>query len=289
YQEPPGQRKPAAEMNAVSSGYFSTMRIPIMRGRDILDADTESSQRVAVVNELMAQTYWAGKDPIGHTFVRTESPETHWKLIGMENNSRSQLPGPISPAFYVPMAQDYRARQTLQVRTSSPTSAATKTIMEVVHSFEPAMAIFDVRTMTQSLNTPDGFMLFRLAAVIASSLGLLGLVLAIVGVYGVVSYSAAQRTHEIGIRIALGARRSQVLRAILRQGIMIVLFGSIFGILTAIAVARLVGSLLVGVSAVDPATYVGVSLLLAATALLASFIPALRATRVDPMLALRYE
>ena len=187
------------------------------------------------------------------------------------------------------MAQDYRPRQTLQVRTSSPTSAATKTIMELVHSVEPAMAIFDVRTMTQSLNTPDGFMLFRLAAVIASSLGLLGLVLAIVGVYGVVSYSAAQRTHEIGIRIALGARRSQVLRTVLRPGVAIILFGSAFGILTAIAVARLVGSFLVGVSAVDPATYIGVSLLLAAIALLASFIPARRATRVDPVQALRYE
>ena len=289
YQEPPGQRKPAAEMNAVSSGYFSTMRIPIVRGRDFLDSDTESSQRVALVNELMAQTYWAGKDPIGHTFVRTDKPDYSWKIIGVVKNSHSQLLEPVSPAFYVPMAQDYRARQTLQVRTSSPTSAATKTIMEVVHSFEPAMAIFDVHTMTQSLNTPDGFMLFRLAAAITSSLGLLGLVLAIIGVYGVVSYSAAQRTHEIGIRIALGARRSQVLRTVLRQGVLIVLFGSAFGILTAIAVARLVGSFLVGVSAIDPATYIGVSLVLAAIALLASFIPARRATRVDPMLALRYE
>jgi len=289
YQEPPGQPKPTAEMNAVSSGYFNTMRIQLVRGRDFLDTDTESSQPVAVVNELMAQTYWSGKDPIGHTFVRTNDPGRSWKVIGVARNSRSGLIGPISPAFFVPMAQDYRPRQTLQVRTSSPTSAATKTIMELVHSVEPAMAIFDVRTMTQSLNTPDGFMLFRLAAVIASSLGLLGLVLAIVGVYGVVSYSAAQRTHEIGIRIALGARRSQVLRTVLRQGVAIILFGSAFGILTAIAVARLVGSFLVGVSAVDPATYVGVSLLLAAIALLASFIPARRATRVDPMQALRYE
>ena len=289
YQEPAGQPKPAAEMNAVSSGYFNTMRIPVVRGRDFLDSDTESSQRVALINELMAQTYWAGQDPIGRTFIRMDDPEHSWKVIGVVKNSRSQLLEPMLPAFYAPMAQNYRPRQTLQVRTSSPNAAATKTIMEVVHSFEPAMPVFDVRTMTQSLNTPDGFMLFRLAAAIASSFGLMGLVLAVIGVYGVVSYSAAQRTHEIGIRIALGARRSQVLRTVLRQGVVIVLFGSALGIATAIAAARLVGSFLVGVSAVDPTTYVGVSLLLAAIALLASFIPALRATRVDPMLALRYE
>jgi putative ABC transport system permease protein len=130
---------------------------------------------------------------------------------------------------------------------------------------------------------------FRLAAVMASALGLLGLVLAVVGLYGVISYSAAQRTHEIGIRIALGAKPSQVLKTILRQGIVIVFCGSAFGILAAAAIAKLVGSFLVGVSAVDPLTHIAVSLLLAAIALLASFIPARRATRVDPMMALRCE
>src|SRR5262249_18285613 len=150
---------------------------------------------------------------------------------------------------------------------------------------EPAMPVFDVRTMIQSLDTPDGYMLYRLAAVMASAMGLMGLILAVVGLYGVVSYSAAQRTHEIGIRMALGARPAQVLIAILRQGIVIVLCRSVFGILAAMAAAKLVGSFLVGVSAVDPVTYVGVSFLLAAIALLASFIPARRATRIDPMLA----
>ena len=290
YQEPQGQPKPSAHMNVVSAGYFQTMRIPVVRGREIEDADTETSQRVAVISEMMAQTYWPGQDPIGRTFTRSQDPGHTWEVVGVVRNIRDGLVmAPISPHFYVPMAQDYRSRQTLQVRTASPSAAVIKSTVELAHALDASVPVFDVRTMIQALDGPDGLLLFRLAAAMASSMGLMGLVLAVVGVYGVISYSVAQRTHEIGIRIALGARPAQVLNTILRQGVMIVLYGSVFGILSAVAIAKLVGSFLVNVSAVDPITYIAVSLLLAAIALLASFIPARRATRVDPMLALRCE
>ena len=290
YQEPQGSPKPAAQMNAVSPEYFQTMHIPIVRGRDIQVTDTGNSQRVAVINEKMVQTYWAGKDPIGRTFTRSDDTGHTWQVVGVAKNIRNGLVmAPIQPFFYVPMAQNYRSRQTLQVRTSSSSSEAMAAIIGLVHSMDAMVPVFDVRTMVQTLDSPDGFLLFRLAAVMASALGLMGLALAVVGLYGVISYSAAQRTHEIGIRIALGAKPGQVFKTILRQGVVMVLYGSLFGILAAVAMAKLVGSFLVDVSAVDPITYIAVSLLLASIALLASFIPARRATRVDPMQALRCE
>ena len=290
YQQPQGQPNPSAQMNVVSSGYFATMRIPILEGRDIQDSDTENSQRVAVISEKMAQTYWSGKDPIGRTFSRNDDPGHTWQVVGVARNIRNGLVmAPIQPFFYVPMAQDYHSLQTLQVRTSAASSEAIAQVIGLIHSMDATVPVFDVRTMLQALDCPDGFLLFRLAAVMASSMGLMGLILAVVGLYGVISYSAAQRTHEIGIRIALGARPAQVLVTILRQGVMIVLCGSLFGILAAVAIAKLVGSFLVDVSAVDPLTYIAVSVFLAIIALLASFIPARRATRVDPMLALRCE
>ncbi|MGB7348978.1 MAG: FtsX-like permease family protein, partial [Candidatus Acidiferrales bacterium] len=152
-----------------------------------------------------------------------------------------------------------------------------------------AMPVLDVQTMTEALDTVNGLLLFQIGAVLAASLGILGLSLAVVGVYGVVSYSASQRTQEIGIRMALGAQRTDVLRMILRQGFFIVGAGLIAGILAAAAIARLVGNFLSGVSPVDPLTYASASILLAAVALLACYIPARRAMKVDPMVALRYE
>lgn len=290
YQAPQGAPELRADINAVSPGYFQTMSIPVLRGRDFQNSDTENSQPVALINEKMAQTYWPGQDPIGRTFIRKEIPGRTWQVVGVVKNIRNGLVmAPIMPYFYVPTAQNYRSRQTLQVRTAGSLSTTITSVVELVHSMDTSLPVFDVRTMTAALDTPDGFLLFRLAAAMASAMGLMGLALAVVGVYGVVSYAAAQRTHEIGIRIALGAQPGQVLRTVLRQGFIIIAFGSAFGILAAMAIAKLVGSFLVDVSAVDPVTYVAVSFLLAFIALLASFIPARRATQVDPMMALRCE
>jgi putative ABC transport system permease protein len=151
------------------------------------------------------------------------------------------------------------------------------------------MPTFDVQSMTHAVDTPNGLMLFELGASLAATLGILGLVLAIVGVYGVVSYAASQRTHEIGVRMALGARPGQILKLIFRQGFVIVGTGIAVGVLAAAAMTRLLGSFIVGVSSLDPLTFIGASLLLAAIAFVASYVPARRAMHVDPLVALRYE
>ena len=162
-------------------------------------------------------------------------------------------------------------------------------MISLIHSLEPAMPVFDVQTMTDALDTWNGFLLFRFVAALAGALGTLGLLLAVVGVYGVISYAASQRTHEIGIRMALGAQPFQTLKMIFAQALAIVGVGVIAGVLAAAAMARLVGNLLIGVPPLDPLTYSAASLLLAAVALAASYLPARRAMRVDPMVALRHE
>jgi putative ABC transport system permease protein len=294
YQQAAGRQAPFARENMVSSDYFETMQIPILRGRGILDLDTADSQPVAVINEAMAAQFWPDQNPIGKRFIRNEpnhpAPVT-LEIVGVVKNSRmttliSSLS--IQPCFYVPLAQSYQFPITLQVRAADPL-ALTHGILDLIRTLAPMLPVFDVQTMTQALDTLNGLLLFKVGAVIAASLGILGLLLAVVGVYGVVSYAANQRTHEIGIRAALGAQPKQILRMILRQGCVTVGSGIIAGIVVSVAMARLVGNFLIGVSAVDPLTYLTVSALLAFFALAACYIPARRAMRVDPMVALRHE
>jgi putative ABC transport system permease protein len=178
---------------------------------------------------------------------------------------------------------------TLQVRTTGDPEQMAQGIIGLIKSLEPAMPLADVQTMGEALNTLNGLLLFKLGAGLAATMGVLGLILAVIGVYGVVSYLTAQRTHEIGIRLALGALPREILRMVLRQGLFIIALGSVVGLFAAFAIARLVGDFLVGVTATDPLTYAGVAVILVLVALMASYIPARRATKVDPMVALRYE
>jgi putative ABC transport system permease protein len=194
------------------------------------------------------------------------------------------------PYFYVPFAQMYSSLATLQVRVSrGAPEALAGAVREQIASIAPMMPIFEVRPMTHAMDTINGFLIFELAAGLAGALGMLGLILAVVGVFGVISFSVSQRTHEIGIRMALGAGSINVLRMILQQGAVIVAAGLALGILLAMVMARLVGNFLAGVSPFDPLTYASVSVALTVVAMLACYIPARRATRVDPMVALRYE
>jgi predicted permease len=290
YETPPGQQRPLAGYNAVSREYFRTMRIPLIRGRDFFDSDDRTSQYVAVVNEEMARRYWPNQDPIGRHFTTGKDSTHPIQVIGVVKNSRTQhLTGSFRPYFYRPLTQSYLTPVTLQLRTALPAATAVHQAVDLIHSLAPAMPVFDVQTMTQALDTLNGLLLYQVGAALTASLGTLGLLLGLVGVYGVVSYAAAQRTHEIGIRIALGAARSSVLKMILRQGLIVTAAGVLVGALLAGAIGRLARDLLAGVSPMDPLTYVCASGLLAAVSLLACYIPARRAMRIDPMVALRYE
>jgi len=189
----------------------------------------------------------------------------------------------------MPAEQDYRSMQTLQVRSSLPPETLRPMMVKAIRDLDPNLPVYDVQSMDESLAGANGFFLFKLGAYIATALGLLGLVLAVVGVYGVVSHAASQRTHEIGVRMALGAAPMDILNMVLRSGLGVVLVGVGAGIALALGFARLLSSLLVGVKPYDPGTYAAVVLLLSTVALLACYIPARRAMRVDPMVALRYE
>jgi predicted permease len=291
YQPPSGQSGPSAGYNAVSPQYFETMRIPLLRGRAFLDSDGPASPYVAVINQSMADKYWHS-DAVGRHFTSTDDPKHSIEVVGVVKNSRYGAPyGPYEPYIYVPLAQhyDYQLPVTLQVRTNLSLATMNRQVVEVVQSLAPALPVFGVQTMTEALGGVNGLMLFRIGAGLASLLGLLGLALAVVGVYGVVSYSASQRTHEFGIRMALGAQPADILQTIFRQGFVIVGGGLAAGVLAAAAIARLVANFIVGVSPLDTISYASAVLILAVVALLACYVPARRAMRVDPMVALKYE
>jgi predicted permease len=290
YSTSSDQQAPHAEFNAVSSEYFATMRITLKLGRDFIDADNDSSPHVAVVNQAMAERFWPGQDPLGKSFVLTSDPKHPATIVGVVQNSRmSQMYGPFEPIFYLPIAQSYAPAETLQIRSEQSAQAIVPQVRAVARSLAPTVPIYGVRTMTEVLHGGNGLLFFEVGASLATALGLLGLVLAIVGVYGVMSYAVSQRTQEIGIRIALGAQPRDILRIIGRQGVVIVVSGLTAGLLAALAVGRLVSDFLVGIAPSDPITYVGVSTLLAMIACLATYIPTRRATKIDPMVALRYE
>jgi predicted permease len=279
-----------SQTNMVSPGYFKTMRIPILRGRDFNDGDHKDTQAVAIINEEMARRYWPNQDPLGRHFVRNGKVNHPLEVIGIAKNSYVNLMSTLAqPFFYIPISQDYISIETLQVRTTEAPESMIAPLQKEIASLAPGLPIFNVETMTQGLYTLPGLLIFQVGAGLTATLGLLGLVLAVVGVYGVVSYVTAQRIHEIGIRMALGAQGADILRTVFRQGFSIVAIGVGTGLVAAFAAARLVRNFLVGVGAADPLTYVAVSSLLVFVALFACWVPARRATRVDPLVALRYE
>jgi predicted permease len=290
YKTTKEEERPHAHYTRITSGEFRSLGIRLLRGRDFSDADRETSAHVAIVNQVMAEKFWPHQDPLGKHFKRGGDADHSIEIVGVVNNTRTtQLYGPFDERFYVPLAQDYSPFMTLQVRTDAAPESMARSVVDVIHSISPTMPVFGVRTMARALDGLNGLLFFELGAALAGSLGFLGLALAVVGVYGVMSYSVSQRRQEIGIRMALGAQPGEVLAMIGRQGGFIVAAGLALGALVALAVGRLVGDFLVDVTPSDPLTYVGVSLLLAAVALLAGYLPARRATRIDPMSALRSE
>ena len=284
-----GQPLPSALFNAVSPGYFTTLRVPVWRGRDLAESDSATAPYVAVINQAMADKYWPKQDPIGRQFSVPDAPRHPIHVVGVVRNFRMVDPySPIEPAYFVPLPQHYFSTMTLHIRTMVPDQAITRQAVALVDSLAPAMPV-SVGSMMESLNGINGLFLFRLGAILTGCLGGLGLVLAIVGVYGVMSYSVSQRTHEIGIRMALGAQRRQILQLVGRQGLWVVAAGLGIGMLLAFAVGELIQDFLVGIGPADAITYTTISILLAAVAMVACLVPARRAVQVDPMIALRNE
>ena len=249
----------------------------------------------------MAKRLWPHRDAVGQRFSmggsqgpfksQSQGHSNPWiTVVGVVRDARVQglldAPGNF---FYVPQTQNYKSTHVLQVRTLVPPQSLRAPIEALVRELDPNLPVFDVMTMEQAVAGANGYFLFKMGAGLAASLGALGLLLAVVGVYGVVSCGASQRQHEIGIRMALGAQASGVLALVIRQAVLLVGAGIGIGVLAALGVSRILVSLLVGVTSYDPVTFAGVSGLMLAVALVACYIPARRATKVDPLAALRHE
>jgi predicted permease len=287
---PPGQKAPETMFNSVDASYFDTLRIRVLLGRAFMDADSEASPRVAIINETMAKHFWPGEDPIGKRFSLTGDAGPFVEVVGVARDGKYRvLAEDPQPYFYVPLTQHFTAQRTLQIRSAMPADALAPIIQHEIQALDANDPIEEIQTMKESLGGTLGYFIFRFGASLAAAMGLLGLMLAIVGVYGVVSYAATQRTQELGIRMALGASPRQILALLLKQGAQLVAAGLVFGLVGAWALTRAMSNMLVGVSPSDPFTYISVAALLSFITLLACWIPARRAMRVDPMVALRYE
>jgi predicted permease len=285
---PVGQQPPIVLFNQIDPGYFETMRVPLLRGRAFRNSDDETAPPVAIVNETMADKFWPGQDPIGKRFRIVGSA---WaEVVGIAGNGKYMILGESpQPFFYVPLAQSYTSLRSLEIRSGIPPNALLRELQQQIRNLAPDLPIFDAETMEQTLSGANGYFVLRFGATMAGVMGLIGLILAAVGVYGVMAFSMAQRTREIGIRMALGANRRDVLKLVLRQGLTIVIAGVVVGLACGWALTHAMGRFAAGPSGAGPLIYCGATLVLISVALLACWIPARRATRVDPMVALRHE
>lgn len=283
----PGKHGMLINLDDVSTGFFDTLRIPIVEGRAFTDEDQEKTLAVAVVNQAMAKHFWPGEDAIGKRFSFFGDPKLI-QIVGVTANTTQFAIGETpQPGIYLPVTQDYSPQATLQVRTERDPRTALASVREQVQGLDKNLAITNVLTIEDILS--QGLWASRMAAALLSLFGFIALVLAGVGIYGVMAYAVAQRTREVGIRMALGARPLDVLRLVVGQGMILAGTGIAVGLLAAFAVARLFSTLLYGVSATDPLTFGIVAVVLALSALAACYFPARRAMRVDPIVALRYE
>jgi predicted permease len=287
---PPDQTTPEADWRTVTPGFFKALRIPLIRGRYLDERDTETSPRVTVIDETMAQTYWPNVDPIGKRLKRGGGPSTApWMtVVGVVGHVRYRtLTAPSRVEVYWPESQQPDSDMSLAIRTSADPIRLASTIRKVVQEADPDQPVYRVATMRDLM--AESVAGQRLAMILLAVFAGVAVALAAIGTYGVLAYSVAQRTHEIGIRMALGAERAGVLRMVAREGLTLATLGVVIGIAGALGLTRLLSSMLFAVHPSDPFTFVSVSLLLLAVALISSYLPARRAAKVDPMEALRYE
>ncbi|MBI3653987.1 MAG: ABC transporter permease [Acidobacteria bacterium] len=292
--QPPvrGAEVPSAMVSSVSADYFSTMEIALLAGRSFTEQDNDKASQVAIVNESFVRRLipelGSVQEAIGKRFSFQGVAGPFIQIVGVTGDGKYWTIGEAPQPFaYSPLLQSYNASVSLVVRTSVEPRSLISAIRQEFQTLDETLPVFSVKTLTEHM----GFSLFpaRVAALLLGSFGLLALLLAAIGIYGVMAYSVAQRTREIGIRMALGAQAGEVLKMVLKQGVTLALLGVSLGLLAALAVTQLMSSVLYGVSATDLLTFVLVSALLTGVAMVACLVPARRAAKVDPMIALRYE
>jgi predicted permease len=277
----------------VSPNYFRALGIALRQGRNILDTDTDASNRVVVINESFAQEYFAGRSPLGeHVYLGRVSRE----VVGVVGDVKSFLDRPAAPTTFIPAAQvSYEASKlwegwfprNIAARTSVDPLTLSRAVREAVAAVDPLVPTGRILSMDQMLSR--SLALRRFMMLLLSIFGGLALVLASVGIYGVISYAVSQRTQEIGVRMALGAQPEDVLKMVVAEGLKLVVAGMAVGVVVALMLTRLLEGMLYGVSVRDPLIFILVNLLLVAVSLAACYVPARRAMRVDPMVAVRYE
>ena len=289
----PGQLPPMPQVNAnaVGPGHFRTLQIGMVAGRDFTDLDCDATPRVAIVNETLARRFWPRKDAMGQrlrVLGTAANASNVIEVIGVVHDSKYVTVGEESrPFMYRPLAQAYTPRVTMLVRSAGMPASVLSTIKQEVRSLDPALAVFNIATLTEAMSV--SLLPARIAGGLLGVLGMLALVLAALGIYGVLSFLVRSRTREIGVRVALGATPGAVTTIVVGQAMTWTVAGAVIGMTLAFLLTRFLETFLYGISPTDPLTFVGVTLLLALVALLACWLPARRAAKIDPMTALRYE
>jgi putative ABC transport system permease protein len=289
--DPPPDQQRDVIYRAIGPGYFGTMGIPLLRGRDFTNQDTSDTTYAVVVSEKMAQHFWPGQDPIGKRLKPgSTTSDSPWReVIGVVKDVRQNdfVAAPKLQMYMSYRQLKFLTPNALVVRTSVDPMSLALPLRNAVWAVDKDQPVSNIRDMEDIVSTAVARQ--RFSTMLLGIFATLALVLAAVGIYGVMSYSVAQRTREIGVRMALGAQRIDVLKMTMGQGLRLVSFGVALGLVGAFVLTRVMASLLFGVSATDPITFVAISLILMTVAGLASYIPALRAMKVDPMVALRYQ
>ena len=275
-----------ADFRLVNTNYFSALRIPLLRGRNFTEQEVRESKQVTIVSKQLVDTVFPNEDPMGKRLVSGMSGVA-FEIIGVVGDIRHNSLGVQPyPAIYFPTL-DFAGRRNLVVRTQNDPLSIVGAVRQEVKAMDPDQPISAVKRMSDWVDSSVSSQ--RYSTTLLATFAALAMILAATGIYGVMSYTVAQRTHEIGVRMALGARRRDVLKLVVRHGMLLTLVGVLVGVAGALGLTRVMASLLFGVTAKDPLTFVAVAGLLSAVAFIACFVPALRATKVDPLVALRYE
>ena len=276
------------ERSSVTPEYFHLLKMPLLRGRLFDESDNDKAPQIAVINEAFARTYWPEQNPLGKRFRKARADSPWITIVGLIANARTEsLAEAGVPKIYLDLYQTGGKRLAIFLRGNLDAAAIPGEVREQVQSVDPTLPVSGAQTLSETVSASLSERRFSME--IVALFALTALLLAALGIYGVISYMVSERTHEIGIRIALGAERTSILRLVLRQGLGLAIAGAAVGLVGAVVVSHLMAGLLYGVKPTDPLTFAGVALLLLAVALLACYIPARRAMRVDPLVALRYE